>query len=126
MISKLRAWQKWAIGLVALVVSGLLVYLVGPKPPTEAMEACSSITIILGPINSGPPSVQEFEDTFTVLDALASELEDQQIKTAIGNYTRAGFVLTSEVTELGGWTPGSMQAFQRTSDALVEACEDAF
>lgn len=126
MISKLSVWQKWAIGFVALLICGLLVYMVGPKPPTEAMEACGRITTILGPINSGPPSVEEFEDTFTVLDALASELEDQPIKTAIGNYTRAGFVVTSEVTELGGWTPGSMQAFQRTSDALVDACEDAF
>ena len=125
-ISKLSLWQKIAIGLLALVVSGLLVYSLGAKPPSEAMEACSRITIILGPINSGPPSVKEFEDTFTVLDALAGELEDQQIRAAIGNYTRAGSVLTSEVTELGGWTPDSMQAFQRTSDALVDACEDAF
>ena len=125
-LSKLKVWQKVAIALVSLVLSGLVVNSFIPKPANEAAEACNNITIILGPINTGGSNVQEFEDTFTVLDALARELQDQEIKKAITNLTRTGFVMTGEVTELGGWTTDSFQAFQRASDALVASCEAAF
>lgn len=93
---------------------------------SEERETCQAIPIILGPVNEGPPSVEEFRDTWAVMDALAEEVNNLELKTAIKGFSLAGKTMLSETISTGGNAPAAVAAYRSKADELTSLCESFF
>jgi hypothetical protein len=92
----------------------------------EERDACSAIPVILGPVNEGPASVEEFRDTWAVMDSLAEEVENLELKTAIRNFSSAGKTMLCETLSTGGSAPAAEAAYRTKADELAVLCESFF
>lgn len=92
----------------------------------EERETCSAIPVILGPVNEGPPSVEEFRDTWAVLDALAEEVNNLELKTAIRSFSSAGKTMLSETISAGGNAPSAEAEYRTKADELTSLCGSFF
>jgi hypothetical protein len=127
---RMPRWTKSIVTLLSgtLLLSGCAGVSSSPNsatPSEEGMsntEACESITVILGPINSGAPSAEEFDKTFTVLEALTQELSSQELKDALVDYTTKGRIVIAEIQELGTFKPESMANWRQSVDNMILTC----
>lgn len=85
-------------------------------------EACESMTVILGPINSGSPSADEFEKTFKVLEALSQEISDQELQGALVDYITKGRIVLAEIQEKGTFEVESMENWKQSVDNMLFTC----
>lgn len=92
----------------------------------EEREVCQAIPIILGPVNEGPPSVQEFRDTWVVMDALAEETGNLELKTAIKGFSLAGKTMLSQQISIGGNALAAEAEYRTKGDELTSLCESFF
>jgi hypothetical protein len=110
-------------GLVfALLLAGAVNSLRG----AEEREACQAISIILGPVNEGPPNVEEFRKTWVVMDALAEETSNLELKAAIKAFSLAGKTMLSQQISTGGNVPAAAAELRTKADELTSLCESFF
>lgn len=112
--------------LFGLVFALVLAAAVNSLRWPEERETCQAIPIILGPVNEGPPSVEEFRDTWAVMDALTEEVNNLELKTAIKGFSLAGKTMLSETISTGGNAPAAVAAYRSKADELTSLCESFF
>ena len=89
----------------------------------EERDACRAVSIVLGPINDGIPNVKEFRDTWVVMDAVAEETKNLELKAAIKAFSLAGKTLLSQQTSTGGTVPEALNEFRTKGEELSSICE---
>lgn len=100
----------------------LTLTLTGCATPQDEAEVCNAITVILGPINAGPPKVETFEKTFEVLDILSTETENPELREAIIGYSDSGKTFVQRVKDGDVNAMDSLPDFRDRTNELILAC----
>jgi hypothetical protein len=96
--------------------------LTGCATPQDEAEVCNAVTVILGPINAGPPKVETFEKSFEVLDILSTETENPELRQAIIGYSDAGKIFVQRLKDGDVNAMDSFPDFRDRSNELILAC----